>query len=132
MATSEERMFPILDRNTPVLDRIRKRRGSEGLGEKLGRRIGQSIMEEDTEKLQRQRTEAVEGFRRGLADELGVSTADINENVSADIGELIAGLREEDVLTDETLQELGIGNQRVHREGEEETEEQEGDSEKEF
>lgn len=108
MAQSEDNILPVIDRRTPVLDRIRKRRNSEGMAERLGREIGQSILEDDDTRLQRKRTEAVEGFRRGLADTLGVSTDDINEDASADIGELIAGLRMEDVLTDETLQELGI------------------------
>jgi hypothetical protein len=132
MAQSEENVFPIIDRRTPVLDRIRKRRNSEGLAESLGREIGQSIMEDDEMLLQRKRTEAVEGFRRGLAEELGVSTDDINEDASADIGEMIAGLRMEDVLTDEALQELGIGQQEVHQGIEEADEGEEEDSEPDF
>lgn len=133
MAQSEDdNVFPLLDRRTPVLDRIRKRRNSEGMAERLGREIGQSILSDDDERLQRKRTEAVEGFRRGLAETLGVSADDINEDASADVGELIAGLRMEDVLTDDTLQQLGIEQQGLHQQVEEETEEQEEASTPEF
>lgn len=135
MAQSEDNLFPVMDRRTPVLDRIRKRRNSEGMAERLGKEIGKSILEEDQTRLQRKRTEAVEGFRRGLADTLGVATDDINEDASADIGELMAGLRMEDVLTNDALQELGIGNQELSEqieESEEEDEGEEGDSEADF
>lgn len=132
MAQSEENLFPVMDRRTPVLDRIRKRRNSEGMAERLGREIGKSILEDDQTRLQRKRTEAVEGFRRGLADTLGVSSDDINENASADIGELIAGLRMEDVLTDEALQELGIEYEGLPEGVEDEDEGEEGESEPDF
>lgn len=103
----QDSVFPIIDRRTPVLDRIRGG-DEEDIAETLGRLIGEGVKSDNEEEMDQRRANAAQGFRKGLASELGVSEDSIRDDVIGDIAQLFGGVTEQDVLDDQTLEQLGI------------------------
>lgn len=80
----EEKIFPLLDRPSPILDRFRDngdRESSRSEYERLGTQVAGVSKENDIEVKERVINKAASDMVKGAADEMGVGTDEINEDV---------------------------------------------------
>lgn len=103
-----ERIFPVLNRRTPVLDRIRGNGRSGSVAFKLGNRAAESVMSDNDMELAELSEKSKEEFKAGAADALGVNTDNINDALATEVARVISGLDESEILTDEALVQLGL------------------------
>lgn len=136
MAEQEERsgIFPLVDRRTPILDRIRNGRGSSDVGTKLGNEIGNAVISDDEEQVKKGARQLEKSIRQGIAESLGVDVTDVSETIPKAIRKLIQDADEEDVLTEEALADLGLADASLDDilEEEEEEEDEEDDEDSDF
>jgi len=125
-------LFPLVERNTPVMDRIRRfRNGEQTLVSDFAQASARHILAKEgtkeAEKLKEEGAEAMEAYREALAEELGVPEEAIKEEVVEAFGRMYSGLDEEEVVDEKVLNILN-GDMP---EGEEENEPLFGDGENE-
>jgi len=122
-------VFPLIDRRTPVMDRLRQRQGSEdvdGVPSDLAQAVSESVMTDDEEESKESSQQAQDEFRVALADTFGVDPSQIKDSFVSQVGKMFGGLTEQDVLTTDALKELGL-----HKGSDGEEEEGDGDGEEE-
>lgn len=114
-------IFPLIDRRTPVLDRIRNRSNDDSLAGKVGEEVAASIIED--ERFTPEEEMAIKDkFKEGVARGLGVENPDhINDDVARDFQQLFTSLTEEDILTSSALEQLGLKSKEEEDEEEEES-----------
>lgn len=110
-------IFPIINRQTPVIDRIKQRRsgGEEDTSEEenelastLGEEVGNAIISDDESKNRDDRLVAMNSFRDSLATTLGVDPSQIRDTFVRQVGDMFGGLEESDVLTEDARRQLGL------------------------
>lgn len=112
-----EKIFPILDRRAPVIERIRERRRlRNSVGLSTGRKVGEFMLQEEGEERVLKAQEVASEFREGLSDELGVPSEAINDDLVDDFMALFAVLEEDDVV-DMEMVESESGNVEGDGEG---------------
>lgn len=119
-----EQIFPVLNRRTPILDRIRGNGRGNTLAFKVGRLAGESVMNDDQEQLSELADNAKGDFKRGAAEVLGVNPEDINDETAEVFAELAARLDETDILSETALSSLGLDLEDEESVEEEEVEEE--------
>lgn len=106
-----EHVFPLIDRRTPLLDRVRSDGEDVDVAdvEEAGRVIAQNaqIDNVDEEKFE-------DSIREGIAEELDVETDELNNTVLAELTQIMSRVDEEQLLT-------GIDGPEGDSEGEEES-----------
>lgn len=119
----DNRIFPLLNRRTPVLDRIRERRRlRNNIGLSVGKRVGEAMLEEDEEERVMEAQRIASDFREGLSDELGVPPEAISDELVQDFMALFAVVSEEDVV--EEIEGDEEGGSLFGEDGEDEEEEE--------
>lgn len=125
----EFKNFPVLDRQTPILDKLRERSvdgdGNENVVD-FSNAISESLIASDKSGKRDAAIDYGEELRTSLAEDLGVEEEEISEEIITFIQELILEIRPEDVLVQEVLEEQGI-EASDSQEEEVEDEETEGD-----
>lgn len=133
MALGDGSMFPLIDRSTPIINRMIRRGSGKQLGRALGKVVGMGMQAEpDDEDMEETANNLLEGFGRGLADQLEVADEAIEGAQIEELGHFLFGSEVQDFLTDEAKKELGIGvvpsgamPGKTEEEGEEEKDEDE-------
>jgi len=120
----DDPVFPLTDRSTPVLDRLRNGSGENKTAKKLGKKVGKLSLSEDEEERSEEMMKAMESFRSGLASELGVPEDAIEDSVVEEFGAIFAGLKEEDIVVEEVI-EMKQDNLPVENEEENESSDEE-------
>lgn len=104
----EDRIFPLTDRRTPILDRIRGN-GEEASStpEAVGKKVGRFFKNDDDEIEAEELARAVGEFRKGLANELEVEPERITDEAMDKFAELLKmdNLVEDVVPEDESEEE---------------------------
>lgn len=136
MSDSQSRIFPLVNRRAPVLDRIRNGREKDHGGEKAGRLMAKNLTEYSPDEATKQTENFLVGFVEGLADELEVPESAIKDQIPSELYDVIADSDEKDVFTQEALKEydlhdtdttLGRFTKKVEDSLEEDEEEEEPD-----
>lgn len=122
----DEPLFPIAERNTPILDRINERRkGNNTLAHKLGTRTAKLINADEDEKKE-VLAKSREDFRESLANELGVPQDAIKDEFVESATQVFGLVTEEDAVNEDVLEVLSEGG-ILGDDGEEEDSESEDD-----
>lgn len=104
LPSRDEPIFPIADRNTPVLDKINERREGEGsLASKVGERAGEIINTDEDERAKVLMESRVD-FRESLANSLGVPEGALDDDVVEEMTSVFGGYSESDVVDNSILQ----------------------------
>lgn len=101
-------LFPLVERNTPIMDRIRRFRNGEetvvtDFAEASARHILVENGTEEADQLNAEGAAAIQAYREALASELGVPKEAIEDDIVETFGRLYAGLNEEDVVDEQVL-----------------------------
>lgn len=105
----DDPIVPIVRNRAPIIERIRERRNnSDNLANELGNLAGEIVKSDSRVDKQNTRDELIEGMRKSLAKELGVSEDDINVTTLEDIADQITSLDESQVLKQSAIDELNI------------------------
>lgn len=108
MALGDNNMFPLVDRQTPVIDRVRGAANSKFLGKSMGKTLAELMLEKDQEERSENAGEIADWFTKQLAQELGLPEEAISPDVASNVEQFFTGMAEEDILTPEAMQELGL------------------------
>lgn len=92
----DSNIFPLLDRDSPILDRMRGEEEENGVGKEMGKTVAQVAQAEDDEIMAAELDRQSELFTKAVADQLGVDPDEVNP----DVVEQFAGLM---VLTESDL-----------------------------
>lgn len=125
MAEENDNIFPLVNRRTPVMDRLRNNDSSDNTAIKAGRLAGEFIVN-DASDMDAEKENISEGFRTGLAEALGVDEALVTKEAGEKFSELVTGLEKADVLGKDVIEQLGLSE---GSEEEEEGEPEEGEGE---
>lgn len=101
-------MFPLFDRSTPVIDRVRGAANGKFLGKSMGESLAKMMVNEDEESREEKAEEIGNWFRTQLAEELGLPEEAISPEAVGNVEQLFRESTEQDILTPEALQELGL------------------------
>lgn len=104
----DNKIFPLVDRRAPLLERIRGDEEGENVGEILAIVVGSSVKSDDEEELEAMRDSIRTTFTESLANNLGVSEEEIDEAFANDLVTSIINANESDVLTADAMEKLGI------------------------
>jgi hypothetical protein len=107
----DSNIFPLLDRDSPILDRVRGQEEENGVGKDMGKTVAQVAQAEDDEIMAAELERQSELFTKAVAEQLDVEADEVNP----DVVERFAGLM---MLTESDLTV----------EGEDEGEDDESDS----
>jgi len=83
MAGGNSRIFPLVDRETPVIDRVRERRSGAGSAKKTGEALGEALLEPDEADKIEKLNQIYEGLNAGLAQAFGVEPSHVDEKAFA-------------------------------------------------
>lgn len=87
---ADDKIFPLVDRRAPLLDRIRgDGEKASSVSEELGRRVGKFFKNDDEDIEAEELARSAEDFRRGLADELDVDEERITNEALDKFSELL-------------------------------------------
>ena len=115
LPSRDEPIFPIADRNTPVLDKINERREGKGsLASKVGERAGE-IINTDEEERAKVLMESREDFKKGLSEALGVPEGALNEGAVKKMTAVFGEFEEDDVVDKSSL-DLELGSSESEEE----------------
>lgn len=80
MAGQQDRAFPLLDRPTPLVDRLRENNAEGGadFGEQAAAKVSQFVKNDNPEVAAAEFERLVDSFGSALADELGVEEDEIS------------------------------------------------------
>lgn len=136
----ENDIFPLMDRETPVLDRVRKRRNNgDGKSEDLtvAGAVSDSLLEDDVSDLHQRLTDRL---GQEIAGELGVPLEGLDRSRVEQISESVVNIEMDELLTDDALEELGyvpkdrgleeLGKEQEEMAEQDDGEEEEGESDK--
>lgn len=115
----EDTIFPLVERETPLMDKIRGNDSNAKLPQELGALTANTVLDGEVEISSR---EFVTSFANSIADELGVEVDDLSQNYLTSVEDAVLGKDLEDILSEEKLSELAGEDE----EEEEEESEQEG------
>lgn len=115
MAEADDNILPLIDRETPVIDAIRKRRsngdspsGADGVTEKVSKLIAEVVLEDDDDLIEEQRVEFKKQLRASFADNVGVDEEHVTEQFLDDVSHTIFDWDLRTTLSNEMLEEIGI------------------------
>lgn len=101
--SSEGRVFPILDRRAPVLERVRN--GRKGpIGSQIASKLGDFIDEEDRELRLDEMERIRNDFRRTLSDILNIDEEQVSDTAVERVAEVFS-MGRTDVISMENIQE---------------------------
>lgn len=110
MALGDGSMLPLVDRDTPVVNKLLERGSGKHLGRALGKIVGMGMLADpQDEEMEQKANNLLEGFGRGLADELEVADEAIDAQQIRVLGNFLFGSDVDEFLTNEAKKELGIG-----------------------
>lgn len=98
-------VFPLADRQTPVLDRIRKRRNNTDAGKEIGILSGKMAVLASEDERKETANEMMVQFREGLAESLGVPEENVSQEAIVQFGSLFIEVGEEDLVVEHTAEE---------------------------
>jgi len=78
MSGGEGRIFPLMNRNTPVLDRVRQRRNGADVSKTFGKQLGNVLLTDSTEEKSNKLAEMSTGIQEGMAQEFGVDPSQMH------------------------------------------------------
>lgn len=108
MALGDGKRFPLVDRSTPLVDRVRGAANSKFLGKSMAKTLAAGMIENSDEERQENAEEVGEWFSKQLAEELGLPEDAISDDAEKMVTEFFTETSETDLLTDEALEELGV------------------------
>lgn len=106
----DDTILPILDRQTPLLSRFREENEGEDISDQIADLISKSVKSDDEDMLEQTRKEVADGLRQNLANRLGMEPDNVSESYIEDLTERLVDVSEEDILTNATLEQFGIGS----------------------
>lgn len=101
MSGNSSSVFPLVDRPSPILDRIRNDGTAYSTGEAVGQLIVTNVQTEDNQKQTQQAEDFMDGILDGMADKSQQPTASLNNDLPEELGFLLAELETTDIFTDE-------------------------------
>jgi len=101
-------MFPLVDRQTPFIDRVRGAANEKFLGKSMGSVLAEMMVEEDAETRAESAEEIGDWFAKQIADDLGLPEEAISQDLRDEVKRVFTETAEVDALTDEALEELGL------------------------
>lgn len=84
----DSNIFPLLDRDSPILDRVRGQEEENGVGKEMGKTVAQVAQAEDDEIMAAELERQSELFTKAVAEQLDVDS----DKVNPDVVEQFAGL----------------------------------------
>lgn len=106
-------VYPLIDRPTPLAERIRNRDGilggNKGEVENFASVVADTVAIEDDDTRATEAAELTTKFRNALADELDVEPENINSIAEETFGQVLL-LSKEDVVDRAKLEELGLAD----------------------
>lgn len=105
----DDNILPILDRQTPLLSRFREEDEGENISGQIADLIGNSVKSDDEDTIEETRKQIADGLRQNLATNLGIEPDNISDSYIDELTESLVDVTEEDVLTNATLEQFGIG-----------------------
>jgi len=127
--SAEEPILPIIDRRAPILERIRNRNdGNRNVAQNLGELVGRAVKTDSEVEIEETRDSFTNGFAESLAEELGVSLDEIDEEFVDNITSGVLDVNEGDVLTESAIENLDIQVQDIIKEAEGQTDDGQGES----
>lgn len=125
-----EGMFPLVERQTPLLDRVRERNGSSDKDSPqiMARVMAETVQADDAVRRQTG-AEFAEEFESALSDELGVDQSDINPEIADMFEQMLVGINVDELFTEEAAREQGLLDEPEEEEvsDEEEDDQESGD-----
>ena len=106
----DDNILPILDRQAPLLSRFREEDEGENISGQIADLIGKSVKSDDEEMLEETRVQIADGLRQTLAVNLGIEPDNVSDSYIEDLSEMLVNVSEEDILTNATLEQFGIGS----------------------
>lgn len=128
MQPSDDTIFPLVERETPILDRIRGRNDDSGtVSNDIGKLIGEAALEEDDDFILEQREMFEEKVTSSLAETMGVGEEDISQTFVSSLSLEMLSVEVEDVLDESYIKEIeAVGLDDEDEEEDDEVEEEEG------
>ena len=108
MADSDS-VFPLVDRETPMLDRLRNRNGSSksNTPQKMAQLMAETVPADGAVR-QQTAAEFADEFENALADELGVDVEDLNAEIADMFEQMLVGINPDELFTEEAAREQGL------------------------
>lgn len=125
MGDGDDSILPLIERETPLLDAFRNRGSNNSLSSDVGELLGEVVLEDDSEFIEEQRSTFEEKFRASFADEVGVDEEDVDDDFVRGVSHLIFGTELSDTLSEDMLDEVGLGDE------DEDEEDEDGDDDEE-
>lgn len=111
MGASDKRILPLLDRDTPLLDRVRGSSVDDSVASEMGQLTAELVLEDDDEFIDEQRGIFEDKFRSAIAEELGVEPENIRDEYVDDAISTVTDTALEDILSADSLEELGLSDE---------------------
>lgn len=100
----DEPVFPIANRNTPLLDKINERRNNNNtLAHKLGERAGELIENTNEEERQEVLEKSRQDFKEALSNKLGVPEEAIKDSAVEEITTVFGDVDRSDIINEDLL-----------------------------
>jgi len=96
----DEPVFPLTDRQTPLLDKVRNRRNGKDTGKEIGILSGKMAVLANEDERKETANEMMVQFREGLAESLGVPEEKVSQEAIVQFGSLFIEVDEEDLVVD--------------------------------
>ena len=106
--TSNDKIFPVLDRPAPIVEQLREEDNTQDLTDSLSQLIADSVQSDDEQLKEETYQELVSKITTALAAKLGVQEEDVNAGFIEQLGSMLINVDESDVLTDDAMEKLGI------------------------
>lgn len=120
--SESDRIFPLVDRRAPLLERIRNARNGEEskLGVKLGNQVAEMVGADD--ELREMQTKLVaQDFRKTLAERFDTEPENINDDLVNEVAAMFGALQKDDILdnTDDDTGTVSEDEEEREEDGEE-------------
>lgn len=108
MADSDS-IFPLVDRQTPMMDRLRNRNGAskKNTPNKMAQLLAKTVPSDGAVR-QQTAAEFADEFEKALASELGVEVDDLNPEIADMFEQMLVGINPDELFTDEAAREQGL------------------------
>lgn len=118
MAEENGGAFPLVDRPTPLADRVRNRVSQNNLGSAMGKRLGEFLNSDDEIAKAKVADELGADFKQSLADEIEVPVEHISDDVVGRMASMFTEPDADEVLTSEAKVQLGLEQEPEEEEDE--------------
>lgn len=108
MPGGQENILPLIERSTPVLDRIRDSDSDNETGKDMAEVIVQNLEDPQSDEARERSSEVVDSMMDTISEELGVPREQLREEFALEVDSVLRA-DVEDLLSDKALEGLGMG-----------------------